>query len=82
MKIKFLLILLCFLFLISCDKKRVFDNYKSVGNEWNKDSIVRFDLPELNPKEKYNLFLNLRNNNDYPFNNIFLIVSLEGQIKL
>lgn len=25
----------------------------------------------------YNLFLNLRNTNDYPFNNIFLIVSME-----
>ena len=24
----------------------------------------------------YNLFLNVRNNNDYPYNNLFLIVSL------
>jgi hypothetical protein len=32
-------------YLFSCD--RVFDEYKSVGSAWNKDSIVTFDLPEL-----------------------------------
>ena len=63
--------------LVSCDKIRVFDEYKSVGNAWNKDSIVSFDLPELDVKKQYNLFLNIRDNNDYPFNNLFLIVSLE-----
>ena len=63
--------------LVSCDKKRVFDEYKSVGNAWNKDSIVSFDLPEMDVKKQYNLFLNIRDNNDYPFNNLFLIVSLE-----
>jgi gliding motility-associated lipoprotein GldH len=63
--------------LVSCDKKRVFDEYKSVGNAWNKDSIVSFDLPAMDIKRQYNLFLNIRDNNDYPFNNLFLIVSLE-----
>jgi gliding motility-associated lipoprotein GldH len=78
MKIKnsFLIILLAIL-VISCDKKRVFDEYKSVGNSWHKDSIVAFDLPQLDKAKKYNLFLNIRDNNDYPFNNLFLIVSME-----
>jgi gliding motility-associated lipoprotein GldH len=70
------LLLVLFLFL-SCDKKRVFDEYKTVGNSWHKDSIVSFDLPELDSTKRYNLFLNLRNNNNYPFNNLFLIVALE-----
>jgi gliding motility-associated lipoprotein GldH len=63
--------------LISCDKKRVFDEYKTVGNGWNKDSIVSFDLPALDIKKQYNLFINIRDNNDYPFNNLFLIVNME-----
>jgi gliding motility-associated lipoprotein GldH len=63
--------------LISCDKNRVFDEYKSVGSAWNKDSIVSFELPELDAAKKYNLFVNVRDNNDFPFNNLFLIVSLE-----
>ena len=71
----FLLLVLTLFF--SCDKKRVFDEYKSVGSAWHKDSIVTFNLPELNSTKKYNLFVNLRANNNYPFNNIFLIVAIE-----
>lgn len=61
----------------SCDKKRVFDDYKSVGSAWHKDSVVTFDLPELDSTKRFNLFVTLRDNNDYPFNNLFLIVAIE-----
>lgn len=71
------LLLLAVILFCSCDKKRVFDEYKSVGPAWNKDSIVTFDLPVLDSTKRYNLFVNLRDNNDYPFNNLFLIVSME-----
>jgi gliding motility-associated lipoprotein GldH len=71
-----LLILVVILF-FSCDKKRVFDEYKSVGRAWHKDSIVTFNLPELDSTKRYNLFVTLRDNNNYPFNNLFLIVGIE-----
>ena len=71
-----LFILVSILF-ISCDEKRVFDEYKSVGNAWHKDSIVTFNLPELDSTKRYNLFVNLRATNAYKFNNLFLIVALE-----
>jgi len=71
------ILLLAAILLFSCDKKRVFDEYKSVGSAWHKDSIVTFDLPVLDSTKKYNLFVNLRDNNNYPFNNLFLIVALE-----
>ena len=71
-----LLVLILILF-FSCDKKRVFDEYKSVGTAWHKDSVVTFDLPELDSTKHYNLFVTLRDNNNYPFNNLFLIVGIE-----
>ena len=71
-----ILILVVTLF-FSCDKKRVFDEYKSVGRAWHKDSVVSFNLPDLDSTKRYNLFVTLRDNNDYPFNNLFLIVALE-----
>ena len=78
MKIKnSILFILLALLVISCDKKRVFDEYKSVGNSWHRDSIITFKLPKLESEKKYNLFVNVRDNNDYPFDNLFLIVSLE-----
>lgn len=73
------LLLLVTVLLFSCDKKRVFDEYKSVGDAWNKDSIVTFDLPQLDSTKRYDLFVNLRDNNNFKYNNIFLIVSLESR---
>ena len=73
------LLLLIALLFFSCDKKRVFDEYKSVGSAWHKDSIVTFNLPELDSTKKYNLFVTLRDNNNYPYNNLFLIVAIELQ---
>ena len=72
-----LLLILVVILFFSCDKKRVFDEYKSVGRAWNKDSIVTFNLPELDSTKRYNLFVNLRDNNNYKYNNLFLIVSME-----
>lgn len=75
-KISGILILVAIL-LLSCDKKRVFDEYRSVGSAWHKDSIISFDLPVLDSTKRYDLFVNIRDNNNYPFNNLFLIVSIE-----
>ena len=84
LKSKLLFISVVVLF-ISCDKKRVFDDYKSVGNAWSKNQVVTFDLPKLDTTKKYNLFVNLRTTEQYQFNNLFLIVKLEqpdGLIKV
>lgn len=75
LKSSFLFIVVAIVF-ISCDKKRVFDEYKPVGKSWDKDSIVSFNLPEIDSTKQYNLFLNIRDNSNYPYNNLFLIVSL------
>lgn len=72
-----LLLILMAISIISCDEKRVFDEYKSVGNSWNKDSIVSFNLPKLDASKKFNLYVNIRDNNDFPYSNLFLIVSME-----
>lgn len=67
---------LAFLF-FSCDKQRVFDEYKTVGGAWHKDSVVGFELPEVDTLKRYNLFVNLRSNDAYLYSNIFLIVRMD-----
>lgn len=65
------------LFLVcSCDKQRVFDEYKTLDGKWNKDSLVSFEFENKDTVSRYNMFVNIRNNNSYPFNNLFLIVQL------
>ena len=84
LKNSFLFIIIAGLF-ISCDKKRVFDEYQSLGNTWSFKKEVVFELPKIDTLKKYNLFKNLRANDDYQFNNLFLIVYLEqpnGQTKV
>jgi hypothetical protein len=41
-----------------------------------------YNLPELDSTKRYDLFINVRDNNDYQFNNLFLIVALELQMDL
>ena len=64
-------------FFISCDEKRVFDEYKGLNGTWEKDSIIRFTFNQNDTIHPYNLFLNIRNNNDYPFSNLFLTVTMK-----
>lgn len=71
--------------LVSCDKNQVFDQYQTIENGWHKDSIVSFDFEQEVSKKPLNMFVNIRNNDDYEFNNLFVIVKLEqpkGNIKI
>lgn len=63
---------------IACgDSNFVTGGMLSVGNTWEKGEEARFELIELDSLQHYNVYLNLRNNHHYPYNNIYLIVTLE-----
>ena len=71
------ILFLLFLF-VACDKNSVFDNYKELNGTWSKKDTIRFDFEQNDSINPYNLFINIRNNKDYPFNNLYLIVSLKN----
>lgn len=62
---------------VSCDSNTVFSDTKAMDGHWGAAETVVFTLPELDSLKKYNLFLNIRNTNEYKYNNLFLIVSME-----
>jgi len=66
------------IFLMSCNTDIQYIDYNSIDGLWHKDSIQYFSF-ELDSRENltYKSFINLRIDEKYPFNNIFLIVSLE-----
>jgi gliding motility-associated lipoprotein GldH len=76
-KTNFIGLLLLLLFFTSCDKKQFFSEYKELDGSWKKSDTLRFTFEQKDTINPYNLFLNVRNNNDYPFNNMYLIVSLK-----
>ncbi|OYX25345.1 MAG: gliding motility lipoprotein GldH [Flavobacteriales bacterium 32-35-8] len=71
-----ILFVLVFFVMVSCDSNRIYDEYKSVPNKWNKDSIISFKINPPDSLNHYNLFVNLRNTNEYKYSNLFLIVEM------
>jgi gliding motility-associated lipoprotein GldH len=65
------------LILVSCDSRTILGETESLPGVWNKDTEVIFDLPQMDSLKKYNVFLHVRNSNEYKFNNLFLIVSMK-----
>jgi gliding motility-associated lipoprotein GldH len=70
-------LLIAVVLFISCDSKRVYDRYESLPSTWNKDSIITFKLDNVDSLQTYNLFINIRNNNDFAFSNLFLITEIQ-----
>lgn len=62
---------------ISCDKSFVYDKYEQVNGKWNAKQPLVFEYEVTDTINPYNYFINLRVNNDYPFNNLFLVVETE-----
>lgn len=73
----YLILIAFFSLFISCDKKRVYDEYKAVSDGWNKDSSYVFKPKKLDSLKSYNLFINVRNNKDYKYSNLFLITEMQ-----
>ena len=72
----FIVLIVAFVF-ISCDKSQVFDEYHTFEDGWKKNSIINFTFNREASTTPYNMFINIRDNDDYEFSNLFLIVKLE-----
>lgn len=73
----FVLLFSAFL-LTSCDVKREYDSYVTIpNNEWNKENKVTFEFDVTDTVSKKNVFLNIRNNNNYEYSNLYLITNLK-----
>ncbi len=64
------------LLFVSCDKKRIFDEYREIDGSWHKKQKIAFSFEQNDTVQEYNMFVNIRNNDEYPYNNLFLIVSM------
>lgn len=63
---------------VNCDRSRVFEQYKAIPKSgWHKDSISQFVVKQVDTLKNYNLFFSIRNSNDYPFSNLFIIANID-----
>lgn len=61
--------------MMSCQSNDVFSQYMQVpANGWNKDSALIFSFPVSDIKIKYNIYVNVRNRGEYPYQNMWLFL--------
>jgi gliding motility-associated lipoprotein GldH len=63
--------------MFSCDKNRVFDEYKPIENKiWDKDSLLIFTVPITDTTHNYNIKFNVRNDVKYNFSNLWVFLEI------
>ncbi len=71
--------LLVVFFMSSCDDKTVLASYKATENgSWSQDNAVQFEFADLDTISSYNMFINIRNDETFPYSNLFLIAELKA----
>jgi gliding motility-associated lipoprotein GldH len=63
--------------LVSCDSNIIYSDSSELPGYWDLNEKIEFVIPQLDSLKKYNLFVSVRNTNEYPFNNLFLIVQMD-----
>lgn len=62
----------------SCSNNMKFDEFQGIENDkWHKDSIINFIISSNDTISKSNININIRNNKDFEFSNLFLIVGIK-----
>ena len=63
--------------LVSCDSTLVKSEYRTTNNGyWDKDLVMKFNFSELDTIQKHNIYINVRNDESFPYNNLFLITEM------
>ena len=71
------------LFAVACTNTEVYFQYKPVPSKgWSKDSLFTFDVPIKDTAATYNIFVNVRNTGEYPYQNLWLFLSKTNPAKI
>jgi gliding motility-associated lipoprotein GldH len=68
-----------FVFLFSCSQKEVFYEFRSFPQaKWDQQEVARFEVSIHDNSIPYDVFLEIRNDNNYSFRNLWLFVDYEN----
>ena len=64
---------------VSCTDPLVYSEFSSLQEaQWQRSDTLQFDMPITDTINAHHLYINLRNNESYPFSNLFLITTFRG----
>lgn len=78
---KWSILILIFCNFTSCGDSKSIRIDKEILNGWNLEESIKLEINDTIDFSS-NIFFHIRNNNDYPFSNIFLIASLKSNQKV
>lgn len=62
--------------LISCGSRDVYNHFITLGEEtWHTDSLVHFNFEIEDSTLQYNVLLNIRHTNKYPWQNLWIFIN-------
>jgi len=71
----FIISLISMFCLVACTNNDVFFQFKKIPPKgWNKDSVLVFDFTISNSSVPYNIYVNIRNTSEYPYQNFWLFI--------
>lgn len=71
----FLICCVCVL-TVSCEKNAIFHQFVSIDEKgWHEDSLAVFSVQVTDTVGSYDVVLDVRNRNEYPYQNLFLFIS-------
>jgi len=69
-------LLLVIALLNSCNSNKLFEKNTNIYNAaWSKLKIISFDVNVVDTVSKYDFYINVRNNTDYSFSNLYLFMN-------
>ena len=73
------LIAMVFLFVFSgCKDQLYYASFQSTSDtSWDRDEVFEFSFSDPDTTRAHQLFINLRNDNNYPYSNLFIIAEME-----
>jgi len=72
------LLLICGSLLLGCGKGPVYSEFQALENGiWRIDDVREFKISDLQADKPYQIYINIRNDNTYPYSNLYLISELE-----
>lgn len=74
-----LLFILIGVLLFSCSENTIYHEYIAIENsEWHKDNVATFEFEATDTLTPHNIYISIRNRGDYPYNNLYLFVTING----
>ncbi|MBN2482210.1 MAG: gliding motility lipoprotein GldH [Bacteroidales bacterium] len=70
------LILSIALITLSCDTRKLFEEYTEIpGDVWNSKNVLHFNVNISDTIRSYNIYIGVRNADRYPYSNLYLFVT-------